>query len=66
MTARLFTIPDVADRLGVARSTVYDLIARGELRVVDLGHGRAKSRVREDDLAQFIDRRTHTAATQPA
>lgn len=58
MSTQLWRIPEVAARLGVARGTVYDLISRGELRVVDIGHGRSKSRVRDDDLAAFIDERT--------
>ena len=63
----LLTIPQVAQRLGVHRDTVYTLISRGELAVTDLatgqvktGNGRAKSRIREDVLADFIERRTRT------
>lgn len=58
---QLLSVIEVADRLRVHRSTVYDLIARGELRCVDLGHGRAKTRIRETDLLRFIDARTRAA-----
>jgi len=40
---------------------VYRLIAAGELRAVDIatpGAGRSKTRVRSDDLADYIDRKT--------
>jgi hypothetical protein len=40
---------------------VYRLIAAGELEVVDIatpGAGRAKSRIRDDDLAGYIARNT--------
>ncbi|MDP9333541.1 MAG: helix-turn-helix domain-containing protein [Actinomycetota bacterium] len=33
----LLTIPQAAHRLGVGRSTVYELTARGELEVVHIG-----------------------------
>jgi excisionase family DNA binding protein len=37
---RLLSIPDAADALGVGRTLVYTLIARGELRSVKLGKRR--------------------------
>ena len=57
---RLLTIPQTAERLAVSRGTVYALIARRELRAVDLaGPGsRSKTRIRLDDLAAFIEART--------
>jgi excisionase family DNA binding protein len=63
VSLRLHTIPEAAQLLSVHRSTLYDLIARGELRVVDLSTGgsRTKSRVRSDDLDAFIEARTRTA-----
>lgn len=61
----LLTIPQVAARLGVHRDTVYSYIAQGHLAVTDMatgitkgGSGRAKTRIREDVLAAFIDART--------
>lgn len=62
MSTQLLTVAEVAERLRCGRTHVYDLIARGELPVVDLGLGRAKSRIREDDLAAFIDSRTRSTA----
>lgn len=63
-STRLWRIPEVADRLGCGREKVYSLIRAGELRVVDLGNGRSKSRVRDDDLAAFIDGRTRDATAR--
>jgi excisionase family DNA binding protein len=59
---RLFTIPEVARRLAVAENTVYRRIAAGELRSVNLGTAEyRKTRVRSDDLADYIDRLTTTS-----
>lgn len=57
----LYTIPDAAEHLGCSQMHVYRLIAAGELRAVDTsvpGTKRAKSRVRADDLAEYIERKT--------
>ncbi|WP_158544478.1 helix-turn-helix domain-containing protein [Blastococcus sp. TBT05-19] len=57
----LLTIPETAAVLGYKdRGTVYDLISSGALRAVDIrATGRqAKTRVRRDDLQDFIDSRT--------
>lgn len=47
--------------LGCSDMHIYRLVAAGELRLVDIavpGTGRAKNRVRADDLAAFVDRHT--------
>ena len=65
-TTRLFTIPQAAEQLGVSENHVYRLIASGVLRAVDVrqpGSRRPKTRVREDDLAAFIDAHTRDAKT---
>lgn len=61
----LYTPGEVAERLGCSENFVYTLIASGELRTVDIarpGAQRPKSRVRDDDLAAYIDANTRTAA----
>lgn len=63
MSTQLHTIPQTAQRLGISRTSVYDLIAAGQLRVVDVGTGRSpRTRVRDDDLQAFIDGRTRQTA----
>lgn len=58
---QLLTIPEAAKALGCSENHIYRLVGRGELRTVDVGNGRRpKSRIRTDDLADFIDR--HTAS----
>lgn len=63
---RLFSVREVADLLGLSTKTVYKYIADGELRVVQMSTRNAKERitirVREDDLAKFIDKRTAKSA----
>jgi excisionase family DNA binding protein len=52
MSDRLLTVAETRERLQVARSTLYERFASGELRSVKLG---AKSRrVRESDLDAYI------------
>jgi excisionase family DNA binding protein len=50
----LVKIPEAANRLGLSRSTVYELIASGELRVIR--YGRAV-RVPVAELVAWIERR---------
>jgi excisionase family DNA binding protein len=51
-TDRLYTIPEVCERLNYGRSWVYQLIRSGRLRSVLAGP--RSRRVRESDLQQFI------------
>lgn len=60
----LLTIPQAKDRLGCSEMHVYRLIASGDLRAVDIarsGSKRSKTRVREDDLAAYINAHTRVA-----
>jgi excisionase family DNA binding protein len=65
MTTKLLTVPETAARLGVQRNTVYRLIKAGALRTVDIAATgkKARARVREDDLAAFIESRTASVET---
>lgn len=64
---KLYPIPETAELLGgCSEMHVYRLIAAGELRAVDIatpGAGRSKTRVRSDDLADYIDRQTRGRAS---
>jgi excisionase family DNA binding protein len=60
----LLTIPQAAEQLGASENHIYRLVANGDLRPVDIaqrGSLRSKTRIRSDDLADYIDRRTRTA-----
>jgi len=46
-------IPEAARRLGIGRSTVWALIARGSLPVVRIG---GRTLVRVNDLDAFVER----------
>ena len=51
MEAMLLKVPDVAERLGMSRAKVYELMASGTLRSVRVDGCR---RVRTDDLIAFV------------
>ena len=59
---RLYSIPETAELLGgCSEPHVYRLIAAGVLRAVDIsvpGSKRSKTRIRSDDLADYIERQT--------
>ncbi len=59
MSSQLLTIPQVAATLACTRQHVYQLIAGGELVVIDIsspGSTRSTSRVRQEDLDTYLDR----------
>ena len=60
---QLLTIPEVAARLRIGRSSVYELIAAGELTVADMAvkGSRPKTRVTDKAVDDFIASRTRTA-----
>lgn len=47
----LLKVPEVAQRLGISRAKVYELMASGELRSVRVGGSR---RIHSVDLDRFI------------
>lgn len=64
MSTALLRVPEVAARLGCSRTHVYELIAEGALDAVDIASPsatRPQTRVRESDLASFVERRTRNA-----
>ncbi len=50
---KLLNVKEVADRLGVSRNKVYELLYRGEIRSLAIGRMR---RISPDALAEFISR----------
>lgn len=63
MSVQLHTPEQAGEVLGVTAKSVYRLIALGELRAVDVAVSgtRSKTRVRDDDLQDFINLRTRQA-----
>ena len=49
--AQLLTVPEVAARLGIGRTTLYLLLAQGDLPSVRIGRRRL---IREDAIEDFI------------
>lgn len=52
-TQRLNSIPQTAERLGICRSSVFELISSGDLRSVKIG---ARRLVSDDAIADLIAR----------
>ena len=51
----LYTVQEVAEQIRASPSLVYRLIERGRLRCIRLGGRRARIRVAQQDLAEFLD-----------
>lgn len=58
MGETLLTVKQVAARLGIGRTTVYELIGRQEIRTIKIGRAR---RVPESTLDQWIAQQLHDA-----
>lgn len=52
---RLFKINQVAEILGVGRTTVYQFIKEGRLGIRYLGEGKTLGRISAADIQSFID-----------
>jgi excisionase family DNA binding protein len=63
---QLLTVPGAAEFLGCSEMHIYRLVAAGQLRAVDISSEdarRTKTRIRSDDLADYIDRKTRGRAS---
>lgn len=61
MTRLLHPVPDAQKVLGgVSRSTIYNLVARGELEFVHIGR---RALVTDESLRAFVDRLRTPAGT---
>jgi excisionase family DNA binding protein len=61
VSTKLLTIPETGRELGISPTTVYKMIACGDLRAVDMsvpGARKPKTRIRQEDLESFINART--------
>lgn len=67
---KLLDMPQVAAVLGCSRVHAWDLAVKGELGpIVDIakaGSKQTKSRVTEDGVAAYIERRSRSVPTSPA
>ena len=52
-------IPDACHRIGVGRSTIYELIKSGEIRTIKIG---ARTLVPDTELQRLIANRMESAA----
>lgn len=51
MTRLLHPIPDAAEVLGIGRSTLYELIATGQIKVVKIGR---RTLIAQDELERYV------------
>lgn len=65
MSASLLKIPEVAKRLSVSTSFVYDLIAEGRLKHHRLGRGQGAIRVSEEQLHDYLRRTEYGGEVSP-
>jgi excisionase family DNA binding protein len=66
VSTKLLTVRETAEVLNVERTTVYRLIARGQLSAIDLSvegnrSGKGLTRIYESEVEDFIHRRTRNA-----
>lgn len=59
----LLRVTEAAERLGIGRSTIDKLIARGELEVVHIGHC---ARIPAEALDDFVRKLRDQTVTNPA
>ena len=52
----LLTVKDVASRLNVSQSCIYQLVETGKIPHHRIGVGRGAIRFTEDDIAEYLDR----------
>lgn len=50
----LFTVKEVASRLKMSESLVYQLVEQGRLACHRVGQGRGRIRISEEDLAEYL------------
>jgi len=62
----LLPVIEVARLWRCSRQHIYDLIADGELRVVDVGRRRAQTRVPASSLDEYVERKARRAAKRRA
>jgi len=51
----LMTVSEVAERLSISRSLVYQLVESGKLPVCRIGNGRGAIRFRSQDVEEYIE-----------
>ncbi len=61
----MLTVKQVAARLQISLSSVYELIARGQLPAFRLGPRRGAIRVRPEDLASYLAATSITGTATP-
>lgn len=66
MAETLYPVSEVAKLWRCSVDHVYDLIAAGQLRVVNLARGRAKTRIPESALAEYVKRNSRRAGRRAA
>ena len=62
MAEELIPVAELAEKWRCSKTYIYELISRGQLRSINLGKGRAKTRIPESAVADFVKANTRSAA----
>jgi len=62
----MHTVADLATAWRCSKNYIYDLIASGALRSVNLASGRAKTRIPESAVAEFVAAHTRNPKEKAA
>lgn len=60
------TVAELADAWRCSKDFIYDLISRGELRSLNLGSGRAKTRIPASAVTEYEERQTRRPVRRAA
>lgn len=59
--ARMYSVKALAEEWECSDQHIYNLISRGELESVDIGHGKAKTRIPIAAVERYIAKHTRRA-----
>ena len=62
MAEELVPVAELAEKWRCSKNLIYDLIASGQLRSVNLGRGRAKTRIPESAIADYLKANSRRAS----
>ena len=65
MTTKLMTIKELAERLGISRSSAYQIVEKKLLPVIRVGTGRGVIRITEEDFQAYLNQSRIEVQSEP-